>query len=73
MVKSPLFGRRVHISGCVVNDLLLASEADVLAARELITMLVQELVKRGANFVIPVDAEPTRSVDGLPICFDCCM
>ncbi len=70
MVKSPLFGRRVHISGCVVNDLLLASEADVLAARELITMLVQELVKRGANFVIPVDAEPTRSVDGLPICFD---
>ena len=70
MAKSPLFGRRIHISGSVVNDLSLASTADVETARELITMLVRELVKRGANFVIPVDAEPTRKVDGLPICFD---
>ena len=32
--------------------------------------LVKELVKRGANFVVPVDAEPKRKIDGLPICFD---
>ncbi|WOE83705.1 hypothetical protein [Aeromonas veronii] len=70
MAKSPLFGRRIHISGSVANDLLFASKADVETARELITILVRELVKRGANFVIPVDAEPTRKVDGLPICFD---
>lgn len=70
MAKSPLFGRRIHISGSVVNDLQFAPTADVEAARELIAMLVRELVKRGANFVIPVDAEPTRKADGLPICFD---
>jgi hypothetical protein len=31
---------------------------------------VPELVRRGACFVVPVDAEKTRPVDGLPICFD---
>lgn len=70
MAKSPLFGRRVHISGSVVNDLTIAPAADVEASRELIAMLVKELVKRGANFVIPVDAEPLRKVDGMPVCFD---
>lgn len=70
MAKSPLFGRRIHISGSVVNDLTIAPTADVEAARELIAMLVKELVKRGANFVIPVDAEPLRKVDGMPVCFD---
>ena len=70
MARSPLFGRRIHISGSVVNDLTIAPTADVQAARELIALLVKELVKRGANFVIPVDAEPKRNVDGLPVCFD---
>lgn len=70
MARSPLFGRRIHISGSVVNDLTFAPTADVEAARELIATLVKELVKRGANFVIPVDAEPLRKVDGLPVCFD---
>ncbi len=70
MARSPLFGRRIHISGSVVNDLMIAPTADVEAARELIAFLVKELVKRGANFVIPVDAEPKRKVDGLPVCFD---
>lgn len=70
MARSPLFGRRIHISGSVVNDLMIAPTADVGAARELIAFLVKELVKRGANFVIPVDAEPKRKVDGLPVCFD---
>lgn len=67
---SPLFGRRVHISGSIAKDLLVAPKVDVEAARELIAMLVKELIKRGANFVIPVDAEPLRQADGLPVCFD---
>lgn len=70
MARSPLFGRRIHISGSVVNDLTIAPTADAVAARELIALLVKELLKRGANFVIPVDAEPKRNVDGLPVCFD---
>ncbi|MBY2967253.1 hypothetical protein HF251_32005 [Rhizobium leguminosarum] len=70
MVRSPLFGRRIHISGSVVDDLAIASTSDVEAARDLVAALVKELVKRGANFVIPVDAEPPRKTDGLPVCFD---
>ncbi|HAY05935.1 MAG TPA: hypothetical protein PKV67_11570 [Hyphomonas sp.] len=70
MARSPLFGRRIHISGSVINDLAIAPTADVEAARELVALLVKELVKRGANFVIPLDAEPPRKVDGLPVCFD---
>lgn len=70
MARSPLLGRRIHISGSVINDLAIAQTADVEAARELVALLVKELVKRGANFVIPVDAEPPRKVDGLPVCFD---
>jgi hypothetical protein len=53
-----------------VNDLLIAPTADVEAARALIATLVKDLVKRGANFVIPVDAEHLRKADGLPVCFD---
>lgn len=70
MARSPLFGRRIHISGSVANDLIVAPAAEVDAARELIALLVKELVKRGSNFVVPVDAEPKRNVDGLPVCFD---
>lgn len=70
MARSPLFGRRIHIAGSVVEDAAIATADDVNAARELVTGLVKELVKRGANFVIPVDAEPLRKADGLPICFD---
>lgn len=70
MPRSPLFGRRIHVSGSVVDDASIASADDVRAARELVATLVKELLKRGANFVVPVDAEPSRKVDGLPICFD---
>src|SRR3990167_5124829 len=70
MTRSPLFGRRVHIAGSIVDDGALAAEGDVEQARELVAALVKELVKRGANFVIPVDAEPVRKSDSLPICFD---
>ncbi|MER8602862.1 hypothetical protein [Mesorhizobium sp. M0678] len=70
MARSPLYGRRIHISGSVIDDGAIAPTHDVNAARELVTCLVRELVKRGANFVVPVDAEPIRNVDSLPICFD---
>ena len=70
MARSPLFGRRVHIAGSIVEDAAVAAAADVEQARELVAALVKELVKRGANFVIPVDAEPVRKGDSLPICFD---
>ena len=70
MARSPLFDRRIHIAGSIFDDASVASATDVNAARELVTGLVRELVKRGANFVIPIDAEPVRMSDGLPICFD---
>ena len=70
MARSPLFGRRIHISGSIAQDPTVASKAEAEGARELIAGLVQVLMKRGANFVVPVDAEPVRESDGLPICFD---
>lgn len=70
MVKSPLFGRRIHISGSVVDDVNIASTANVKQARELIESLVCELMGKGASFVVPVDAEKLRDNDSLPICFD---
>jgi hypothetical protein len=70
MACSPLFGRRIHIAGSIVDDVGVAAAADVNVARDLVVGLVRELVKRGANFVVPVDAEPLRKADGLPICFD---
>lgn len=70
MARSPLFGRRIHIAGSIVEDIAIAAKGNVEQARELVTGLVRELVKRGANFVVPVDAEPTRKADDLPICFD---
>lgn len=70
MARSPLFGRRIHIAGSIVEDATVAAAIDVEQARELVAELVKELVKRGANFVIPVDGEPVRKSDNLPICFD---
>lgn len=70
MVRSPLFGRRIHIAGSVVDDAAVATSESVEQARALVAELVRVLVRRGANFVVPVDAEPSRKVDGLPICFD---
>ena len=63
MARSPLLGRRIHISGSVVDDVAIAPTADVEAARELVAALVKDLIKRGANFVVPVDAEPLRKAD----------
>lgn len=70
MARSPLFGRRIHIAGSIANDPHIAPAAEVQRAREFVQHLVRGLVQRGATFVLPVDAEPTRSADELPICFD---
>jgi TIR- and PNP-associating SLOG family len=69
MARSPLLGRRIHITGSIAADPAIAAPADVEAARRLVQLLVPELVRRGANLLIPVDREPTRA-DGQPICFD---
>lgn len=70
MSRSPLFGRRIHIAGSIATNAAFASTTDVESARTFVRVLVQELVRRGANFVLPVDAEKMRPSDGLPICFD---
>ncbi|HQR88710.1 MAG TPA: hypothetical protein PLH31_05465, partial [Caulobacter sp.] len=70
MARSPLHGRRIHIAGSIVEDVAVATGEDVKLAREFVVELVKALVRRGANFVVPVDAEPKRKADGLPICFD---
>ncbi|MBU9478027.1 hypothetical protein [Burkholderia multivorans] len=69
MARSALFGRRVHITGSISGDLALASADEVRRARAIVESLVKELIRKGATFVIPVDAEKLRE-DGLPICFD---
>lgn len=70
MAGSSLNGRRIHIAGSIPSDMSLATTDDVQIARELVQVLVRELVGRGATFVIPVDAENVREADGQPICFD---
>jgi len=70
MPRSSLLGRRIHIAGSIATDPAVASTADVEGARVLVQGLVQELVRRGATFVLPVDAEKPRPGDGQPICFD---
>ena len=70
MARSPLHGRRIHIAGSVDEDVTVATGDDIGLARELVVELVKALVRRGANFLVPVDAEPKRRTDGMPICFD---
>ena len=70
MSRSPLSGRRIHISGSISESLSAAATRDVEAAREMVRSLVTRLVRLGANFVVPVDNEPRRQDDGLPVCFD---
>jgi len=70
MTRSILAARRIQIAGSISSELSLASTGDVQQAREFVGELVAELVKRGATFVVPVDAEKLRDGDGKPICFD---
>lgn len=68
-LRSALFGRRIHITGSISEDITIATAGEVQRARDFLKALVLELVSKGANFVIPVDAEKSRS-DGQPVCFD---
>lgn len=70
MARSSIFARRIDIAGAIDSDASIASAAEVDDARDFIGLLVNELVARGATFVVPVDREPTRAADGRPICFD---
>lgn len=70
MARPPLFGRRIHIAGSISKEEKYASAEEVGRARELVEALVKELLRQGASFVVPVDAEKFRESDGLPICFD---
>lgn len=69
MARSSLFGRRIHITGSIATDGAAATADEVTRARGIVEALVKDLLRKGACFVIPVDAEKTRP-DGLPICFD---
>ena len=62
--------RRIHISGSIAKDPQCTSLEAARSAREFISTLVKELIRRGANFVVPIDSLPTRESDGEPICFD---
>jgi hypothetical protein len=68
MMRSRIFGRRIHITGSIpkMNE---ATTADAERARTFIEHLVKRLMKCGATFVLPVDAEKHRE-DGVPFCFD---
>lgn len=70
MQGQSLAGRRIHISGSIPEQAELASTEEVDKAREFVSRLVRELVRQGANFVIPVDAEKFRECDSRPVCFD---
>jgi len=70
MAKSILAGRRIHIAGSISPDPKIASPEEVDLARSFVSLLVEELVRKGASFVIPVDAEKLRNGDAKPICFD---
>jgi hypothetical protein len=70
MARSPLFGRRIHIAGSVDGDTAIASAEAIDNARQLVALLVPELMRRGATFVTPVDAEKLRDADQRPFCFD---
>lgn len=70
MNRSPLFGRRIHIAGSIDPNPDIAAGEVVDRARELLAKIVPELLRRGANFVVPVDAEKLRNADQRPLCFD---
>jgi hypothetical protein len=67
-MASPTFGRRIHIAGSL-PELSVASSSEATRARQFVQLLVKQLLKRGATFVVAVDAEKKRD-DGVPICFD---
>ncbi len=70
MPRLPLAGRRIHIAGSISVDPEIAAKTDVETARQLVGDLVKTLIKRGANFVVPIDVDKRRQADSMPVCFD---
>jgi hypothetical protein len=70
MPRSILHGRRVHIAGSVNSSPDSASAEEVGLAREFVKELILALLREGCTFVVPVDANPLRAPDDLPVCFD---
>jgi hypothetical protein len=70
MSLPPLLGRRVHISGSISQDPATAPAEAVEATRRFVEGLVVALIDDGASFVVPVDRDPKRGADSLPVCFD---
>lgn len=68
-MRNSIFGRRIHIAGSVPVSADQAAIEEAQRARKFVECLVKDLLKQGATFVIPVDAEKLRA-DGIPICFD---
>jgi hypothetical protein len=66
MTKSILAGRRIHIAGSISPDPKIASPEEVDLARSFVSRLVAKLIRKGASFVIPVDAEKLRDGDTKP-------
>lgn len=67
-MRNPIFGRRIHISGSIPADDQVTTE-EARRARDFVEQLVKDLLKCGATFVLPVDAEKRRN-DNVPFCFD---
>lgn len=70
MPASILHGRRVHIAGSINDSPEIASAEEVALARDFVKRLVIKLLREGCTFVVPVDANPVRPADNLPVCFD---
>jgi len=70
MPHSALIGRRIQIAGSISLDNQIAAPEEVTLAREFVRALIPMLIRAGAGFVIPVDAEKLRPCDDKPICFD---
>lgn len=64
-----LLNRRIHIAGSVDRSPDVATVEAIEEARAYLKILVHDLIKAGATFVVPVDADPKRE-DGQPILFD---
>lgn len=68
MMTSAVFGRRIHIAGSLPEEAV-AGTHEAERARQFVEQLVKNLMKKGATFVLPVDAEKKRT-DGIPFCFE---
>jgi hypothetical protein len=65
-MRGPIFGRRIHLSGSIPQE---GDTAEAVRARQFVEQLVKDLLRKGATFVVPVDAEKLRG-DEVPYCFD---